>query len=302
MGNRINYTMVGLFVVILTIALIVIGLWLYNSRDKKFYDFYTVYMNESVSGLSIHSQVDFNGVTVGYVKSIKLNYADPQQVDLILAIERGVPITTSTVATLRTQGLTGLTYVSLTAKTSTAELLAATNKPPYPIIKSGPSLFMRLDTIMAEATNGIKVLTANVSELINQKNVKTFDEILQNTKAVTQTLAENANQIKSSITAANTFFNNSATASRKFPALVEQMQTATAALDKAGQSTTSTMQAGHVAIENVMQQTLPSMSEALSRLNDILNNVQNISQKVQHNPAILIRGELPAPQLPGDLK
>ncbi len=75
---------VGLFVVILTIAIVSIALWLTQNLQEKPYISYLVYMNESVAGLSIQAPVKYNGVDVGYVGNMKINLKNPQQVILQL--------------------------------------------------------------------------------------------------------------------------------------------------------------------------------------------------------------------------
>jgi len=83
--SKANYTVVGIAVLLLTAALLSTALWLSVGFDQKKYTIYAVYLNEAASGLSHDSVVRYNGVKVGYVKSIDLNVSDPQQVILLLA-------------------------------------------------------------------------------------------------------------------------------------------------------------------------------------------------------------------------
>jgi phospholipid/cholesterol/gamma-HCH transport system substrate-binding protein len=57
MESNVNYTLVGAFIIGLTIAMIVIALWLSVGLTGKQYNFYLAYMNESVSGLSANAPV-----------------------------------------------------------------------------------------------------------------------------------------------------------------------------------------------------------------------------------------------------
>ena len=52
MKNNIEYTLVGLFVLGLGTALIAGVLWLGSGSPGRNYEVYTVYMTESVAGLS----------------------------------------------------------------------------------------------------------------------------------------------------------------------------------------------------------------------------------------------------------
>ena len=72
MDSKVNNTLVGLFVIILSIALVASILWLSVSTDNKYYNTYQIYMQESVSGLNRQAAVKYRGVEVGTVRDIAL--------------------------------------------------------------------------------------------------------------------------------------------------------------------------------------------------------------------------------------
>jgi ABC-type transport system involved in resistance to organic solvents, periplasmic component len=114
MEAKVNFTLVGLFVLVLAVGLIGGVLWF--GSDKQFgkqYETYLVYEDESVSGLNLNAPVKYRGVDVGSVGKIELDADDSERVRLSLNIELGTPVKEDTVAVLRTQGLTGIAYVDL---------------------------------------------------------------------------------------------------------------------------------------------------------------------------------------------
>ncbi|MFI4963297.1 MAG: MlaD family protein, partial [Legionellales bacterium] len=155
MEAKTNYTIVGLVVVILAAGLLSAGLWLSVGFNQKTYSLYTVYLHEAASGLSEESPVKYNGVQVGFVKDIKLTKNDPRNVAILLSIEEGTPITTSTSATLISQGITGVTYVGLSASTSDLTPIVKMPDEPYPVIPAKPSLFNQLDAIIRQASENV---------------------------------------------------------------------------------------------------------------------------------------------------
>ena len=76
MKAKTSYALVGLFVLLLSTAFIAALLWLTTGGPPKDYDFYVVYMTESVSGLSVDAPVKYKGVNVGRVRDIRL---DPEE-------------------------------------------------------------------------------------------------------------------------------------------------------------------------------------------------------------------------------
>ena len=92
MQSKVNYALVGLFVVLLGSALLSATFWLTLGGETKTYDRYRVYFRESVAGLNPKATVRYRGVQVGQVESIRLDRNNPDQVDVVLNVERGTPI------------------------------------------------------------------------------------------------------------------------------------------------------------------------------------------------------------------
>ncbi len=113
MESKINYVIVGLFVVLLTAGLLGFAYWLASEGGREDYVDYHVYMQESVAGLSADAAVKYRGVDVGTVKRMLLNPDNPEQVLLVLHIKQDTPVTTDTRATIRFYGVTGLGYIEL---------------------------------------------------------------------------------------------------------------------------------------------------------------------------------------------
>lgn len=190
MESKVNYTVVGLFVLILGIALVMIPLWLSAGFRHQEYDTYAVFMSESVDGLSTNAPVKYNGVSVGYVKSVRLNLENTQQVQILLNIRAGVPITTHTTASLNTQGLTGVTYIGLKGGDPKGALpLVASHEQPYPVIKAVPSLLLRLDTVLTEAIDNANKLTDTLNNVLNKDNQLAITNMLLQINKLSNNLA-----------------------------------------------------------------------------------------------------------------
>ena len=65
MEPKVNYVVVGIFVVLLGFLLVAVVLWLGKGLDREVYDRYYAYMEESVAGLSVDAAVKYRGVEVG---------------------------------------------------------------------------------------------------------------------------------------------------------------------------------------------------------------------------------------------
>ena len=190
MEPKINYSVIGAFVIFLSTLLIFLIIWLSSGISDKKYKTYIVYVNEAVTGLNTGGSVKFNGVNVGYVKSMQLNNNNLQQVKLLLDIDTNVTITEDTRATLMSQGLTGLTFLSLRNIGNNVKPLQKTQTEPYPVIISTPSIFLRLDTILTKLTTNIDSVSKDLKSLLNNNNQQAIQQTLTNMNNVTKLFSQ----------------------------------------------------------------------------------------------------------------
>jgi phospholipid/cholesterol/gamma-HCH transport system substrate-binding protein len=284
--SKSNYTIIGLAVLILATGLLSAGLWLSVGFDRKQYDNYIVYMHEPVSGLSDESPVKYNGVRIGYVSTIELSPADPQKVKLLLKIETGMPVTDSTQATLISQGITGTTYLGLTATSASLVPIKKTASEPYPVIPYKPSFYYLLE-------KNINRLSDQVNSVFTPENTKNIGESLAHIESITKVFSQNNQYINKTIRDIPMLVNALETSARKFNIMANDVSIA-------GKQFTNTMKAGKNSIDQISQQTVPAAVTLLRRLDTIAANLEIVSNQLRQNPSIIIRGSH-APKLgPGE--
>ncbi len=286
MESKSNYTLVGLAVLILSTCLLSAGLWLSVGFDRKEYDHYIVYMDEPVSGLSDESAVKYNGVRVGYVSDIELSPNNPQRVRLLLKIEQGMPITVDTRATLISQGITGTTYLGLTATSASLEPLPKTPEEPYPVIPYRPSFYFMLE-------KNVNRLSEQFNEVFTKENTDNIKKSIAHLEAITSVIDKNDAAINQTL--------------RDFPKLINAIEESTKRFNTmaqdvsvAGNQFTKTMKAGKNSIDQISQQTVPEATILLRRLNNIATNLEIVSNQMRQNPAVIVRGSQPLRPGPGE--
>lgn len=300
MEPKTNYTVVGLIVLILIAGLIATGLWLSVGFNQKEYNSYEVYMREAISGLSNEAAVKYNGVQVGFVKNIALNKDDPQEVKLLLNIEEGTPITTSTTATLVAQGITGNTHVGLSASSSDLTLLKAIPPNPYPVIPSHPSLFKQLDSVLKDVADNINKVSVEVGHILDKENKEYIRKTLANLKTFTDVLSSDSSYIHSSIKNIDIFLSDGVKLLASLEKGIQSFNSMTNSMNKAGIQVTNTMESGKVALDKISYQALPPVVVLLRRLDLIASNLEKISAEMRQNPAIILRGTTSPKLGPGE--
>jgi phospholipid/cholesterol/gamma-HCH transport system substrate-binding protein len=334
MDTKLNYTLIGLFTFLLILGLIAIILWLSVGPSTKAYATYLAYMQESVAGLNPNAPVKYRGVDVGKVERIELDREDPERVRLTLGIEENVPIKENTMAILASSGLTGIAYVELTGGTKDSPLLEAKQTPPYPVIDTGPSLFVRLDTalthLLAELTgvaSDISRIAQSVDTVLIEQNQQALTKTLQNTERFSQALASLADsqetqralfntlsnterltahlaahgaRLEAGIDDLSTILEEGAKASTQFPLLLEQAARSLRPVEKTAQELERLLREGQEGIQLFSQSTSRRIDQLFNDFDQIAQNLEHFSEQVGHNPRTLLFGPPPARPGPGE--
>jgi len=188
MDSHVNYTAVGAFVIGLFALAIFAVIWLSAGLSINEFSTYKVYMKESVTGLSIDAPVEYNGVNVGTVSSIKIDRQNLHQVELLLKIKSDTPITQGTRAKLNVKVITGIAYLLLEDKGTDMRSLEIQSNELYPVIPTTPSLLLQLDVAITELNTNFRQLSASVKSLLSEENLRYLRGLLQSTQSAMETI------------------------------------------------------------------------------------------------------------------
>ena len=173
-----HYFIEGLFVIALSIAAAFFAVWLSRTGDKDDV-VYRIHFDESVSGLALGEPVKLVGVDVGTVKTMSIDTKDPRRVQVEVKLHKDAPVKTDTKATLRSKGITGVSFIELSGGTPDAQTLVAATPagqvPEIPAEKSSlttmleqlPKVIAKFSTIEDQAKKVVAdagAVTAEVKE------------------------------------------------------------------------------------------------------------------------------------------
>ena len=173
-----HYFIEGLFVIAVSIAAAFFAVWLSRTGDKDDV-LYRIHFDESVSGLALGEPVKLVGVDVGTVKTMSIDTKDPRRVQVEVKLHKDAPVKTDTKATLRSKGITGVSFIELSGGTPDAQTLVAATPagqvPEIPAEKSSlttmleqlPKVIAKFSTIEDQAKKVVAdagAVTAEVKE------------------------------------------------------------------------------------------------------------------------------------------
>ena len=275
MKNDINTKARLAFAALLLLLMIAGAIWYIFSASA--YLNYQISTQEPVSGLIVDAPVEFHGVDVGKVKSIKL--IDPHSVRILLSIDKSAPVTSASVATitsrgLATRGFTGYVYVAIEDVGTDTRPLAARPGEPYPTIPTTPSKIMTLDTTLNQVNANVQIVTDLLQTILDQQTIASLKQSTESLQQVTQLLAENSKKLNAIV--ANT--------------------------ERASQRLGPLLDSSHDTVNALQTQILPEAHKALSELEMLTNSFTGIAAKINRDPSILIRGTPPPAPGPGEGK
>ncbi len=320
MEPKVNYVLVGSFVALLGASILAGILWLGKSDYRGSYDRYVAYMKESVAGLSVNSTVKYRGVDVGRVKDITLKPDNPEEVLLTLDIIRGTPIKTDTIAVLETQGLTGLATINLNGGSREAPQLQAQEGQTYPVIKTGPSLFFRLDEAVSRllSEEGLAQLLVDLdsavrgaAKILDDENRTLLKGTIKDLSDVAQTIAAHKTQIEQSLNGAARSADNlvklTASLNAEVPAVlagisksVTALGTATEELARTSKTVGTIVTEARPELQQFTRRTLPEAGLLVTELRQLTVTLARVARELEREPSSLVFGRKPPPRGPGE--
>lgn len=305
LNRRINNALVGLFVIVFALVWLAITLWLALGDYSTNYITYRVYMDESVAGLYLDAPVKYRGVEVGKVTRIELNPAVPDQVQLTLAVVSSTPIRVDTEAELAVQGLTGIAFVDLKGGGLHSPLLQAGAGQEYPVIKSSPSFFARLDTSSSELIANINAIANRLAQLLDAEGRESARQIMANLSEITGTIANRKDEMDRSLVNIARLLENSATASEDLQPLLAQanetarsFETMAVKVTAVSDGLSTYVGSSGPGVQQFTRRTLPELGALITELQALAESLRAVSAKLEEDPRVLLYGnqlETPGP-------
>jgi phospholipid/cholesterol/gamma-HCH transport system substrate-binding protein len=159
-------------------------LWFQSLHTTKARSPLRIVFEGPAAGLRNGGSVNFNGIRVGEVISVKLD--NPRRVVALVMVENSAPIRKDTLVGLEFQGLTGVAAISLKGGEEAA--------PGVPLDEDGVPTLTADPNALQDVTEAIRGTLQNINRVVadNQEAVKNS---LRNLETFTSSLARNSEKI-----------------------------------------------------------------------------------------------------------
>jgi phospholipid/cholesterol/gamma-HCH transport system substrate-binding protein len=304
METRAHHVLIGLFTVLVVAGALLFGLWLAKSSvDTEFKD-YEIVFNEAVSGLSKGSAVQYSGIKVGDVVTLRLDPKDPRRVLARIRLGGDTPIKEDTQAKLALTGITGTSIIQLSGGTPQSPTLRGKDGH-LPTIVASPSPIARLMNDSNDLMAGVSTLMHNANQMFSPDNVERVSKTLEHLEQTTGTIADQRGDIRQAM-------QQLASVGKQAGGMLEQtsalMRNANGLLNDQGKQMFGSAEQAMKSLEqssatintllttnqdslNSGMQGLNGLAPAVRELRDTLTALRAISQRLQANPSGYLLGD-----------
>ncbi|MBO9516927.1 MAG: MCE family protein [Porphyrobacter sp.] len=305
METRANHVWVGAVTLVLLATLAAFIIWIARINDTARNE-YDIFFKQSVDGLAKGSGVDYAGVPVGQIKEIELWPKDPSFIRVRIKVDKKVPVTVGTTATIQ-GSFTGVADIQLEGAVKDAPLLTEPGPEGVPVI---PTKRGGLGEILSNAPlllERLATLTENLNLLMSEENRRSITGILKNTDKMTKDLSAATPQMKQTLAELQGTLNQATKTLVAFEgvagkadsllgdqgnSLAAQLRQTLGAAQKSMETLDQTLQHAQPAFDKVSNQTLPAAEAAIRDLRATSKALRSVTEKIDEQGAgALIKGQ-----------
>jgi len=298
METRANYVLIGAFTLVASIALLLFGLWAAKYSSERSWQRYKIVFDEAVTGLSVGSPVQFNGISVGSIERLSLDPQDPRRVVAIIRADAGAPVKTDTRARLAITSLTGPTIIQLSGGAPGAPLLTAVDQRDPPVILTSPSALQNI-------TDTANRIVERMDQVLSDQNVAHITTTLENLDRISGTLAAQDKGMEALLVSARdaarsldtTLQTTNGTMQRldqnlvrQLPGIIDKLDSTLARLDSAAGNADAILGENRAAINSFANEGLAQLGPTLTELRGLIRDLRQISDRLENNPSRFLLG------------
>ncbi|HZJ97092.1 MAG: MCE family protein [Alcaligenaceae bacterium] len=267
MEPKARHVLIGFFTAIVSVGIVVAVIVLGKFATTHNWQYFIVQFNESVSGLSNGSAVEYSGLKIGEVERLELQ-ANPNIVNAYIKVQEGVEIQSDVRAMISMVGITGQSMIALSGGTKTSGRLIGT-RDNRAIIYATPSPLSQLFSSGEGLVSSMSESLIGVKKLLSDENIESLGQILANVEAITATVADESDNIQSVIREAEGL-----------------LSSANAAVDVFAEFSSSVSQL----VNEQGAKALSSMEEALGSVKVVADNIRKLVDNSQGSLATGLDG------------
>jgi phospholipid/cholesterol/gamma-HCH transport system substrate-binding protein len=303
METRAHHVLIGLFTILVVGAALLFALWLGKNHSDTRFQAYDIVFQEAVSGLSKGSVVEFNGIKIGDVTSLRLDPDDPQRVIARVRVDSTAPVRSDTQARLIPAGITGISIIRLSSGNDPDSVLLEPGDE-VSVIVATPSPLTKLMADGEDVMLNINGVLFQMRQLFSGENIASIAQTVKSLEQATGTIAAERDGIAAAV---RQLAHASEQATLALGETSRLVATANRLVDVEGAQTLQSAQRSMAALEQAILTVdtlvsdnrasldssvrgLTEVGPALSELRDMLASLRLIIRQLESRPADYLLG------------
>jgi phospholipid/cholesterol/gamma-HCH transport system substrate-binding protein len=296
--TRANYVLIGAFTLVVSIGLLLFGLWAAKYSSERSWQEYQVVFREAVTGLSIGSPVQYNGIAVGSITKLSLAPEDPSQVIARIRLDSNTPVKTDTRAKLAITSLTGPSIIQLSGGSPQSQMLTTADTRDAPVIQTAPSALQNI-------TDTANRIVERLDQVLSDENVASINATLKNLQNISGDISDReagvqallvsardaANSLNKTLTTADgTLKRFDENVVKELPATLDKLDSALAKIDSTAGNADALLGENRQAINSFANEGLAQLGPTLNELRGLIRDLRRVSDRLDSNPARYLLG------------
>ncbi len=311
METKANHVLIG-GVTLLGLALaLALALWTASFRLDSSWQEVEILFTQAVSGLTVGSVVQYNGINMGNVRELYLDPDDPRQVVALVRIEAEAPLCEDTIARLIVNTLTGVSFIQLRGGCVSSPRLTA---PPgqRPVIVAEESGLQRLIDQTEDIASTASEVMLRLLDFLSEENAGRVADTLDNIDAMARAVAgekeafggimqnvlagsQQANVLLAELSETAAAMTRLATVldselAERLPGLAADLQVTLAHMAAAAERVDQLLADNQPALGDFGQETLAQLGPAVEELRQLLRELSWVSNRFERHPARFLLG------------
>ena len=291
MEPRAHHVLIGLFTVLMVAGALGFALWLSKASSDQELNDYDVIFTEAVSGLSQGSAVQYSGIKVGDVISLRLDPQDPRKVRAHIRVNANTPIKEDTRARLSITGITGASLIQLHSGSPESPMLISKSDQRAEIIADRSPL-SRLMSNGEDLVLSVTRLLNRANQLFSRDNIGRISRTLENIEQTSASVAEQRDELRTALQQMSTASQEAANLMRNANQLLsgqgrEAMDSANrllTSLERSSSNVERLLSDNRAALDGGMQG-IGELGPTIVELRETLSALRSFARRLEEDPA-----------------
>jgi len=259
METRASYVLVGAFTLLGFGLLLIVALWSAQYQTDAAWQEYDIRFKQAVTGLSVGSAVQFNGINMGSVRDLKLDPDDPSEVVARIRLDAEAPVRADTSARLNVSALTGVALIQLRGGSREQPPLSPEDDGSPPQIIADESPLQQLIDASEDIASTASEVLLRMLDFLNEENAERIGATLDNIDAFAVALSSEKDLIGSTL-------RNADLSSRRLYELLDNADSAIADMN--------------AVVNGIDQHLIDRLPELGDDLSETLNQFESLSRRL----------------------